>query len=425
MQTTRTNWAGNLVYQAPQFYQPTTVPELQEIVAQATKLRALGSCHSFNQIADSEVAQVSLASMQRVFTLNEAEQTVTIDGGTTYSQLCPQLHRAGYALHNLASLPHISVAGACATATHGSGDRNGNLATAVVAMEFVLANGDLLRVSRASHGAQFGAFVAHLGALGVVSALTLAVQPTFTMQQDVYEYLPFAALESDFDAITSSAYSVSLFTDWQTNTINQVWLKRLLPAGSAQAVNSHFYGAALAARTIHPIVALSAESVTAQMGIAGPWHERLPHFRIDQTPSAGAELQTEYFVPRHYALPALQAVAGLGKLLGPQLMISEVRTVAADTLWMSPAYQQDCIAIHFTWLRNWDAVQQILPALEAALAPYHAGPHWGKLFTIDPALLTVRYPQLPAFGEVVQQYDPAGKFRNTFVQRVLGSISIN
>ena len=409
------NWAGNYTYRAARLHFPETVEQVQELVIRSRKLRVLGSRHSFNDIADSPENLLSLEHFDQVVALDRKHSTVTVEAGIRYGQFCQQLHREGYALHNLASLPHISVAGACATATHGSGDQQGNLATAVSAMELVTADGEVIILSREQHGEPFLGAVIGLGGLGVVTKLTLDVVPTFEMRQDVYENLPLAQLEDHFEDIMSSAYSVSLFTDWRSATFNQVWLKRRVIDGTSLELEPKLFGATLATRPLHPIGALSAENCTEQLGTPGPWHERLPHFRMDFTPSSGEELQTEYFVPRQHAFSALHAIEQLREHLAPLLMISEVRTIAADKLWMSPCYQQSCVTLHFTWKMNWPAVKKVLPMIEEQLAPFHARPHWGKLFTMSPTLLQSLYTKLPEFQQLLQHYDPQGKFRNAFL----------
>ena len=414
-----TNWAGNIHYSAARWHWPETLEQLQAVVRRTRKLRVLGSRHSFNTIADTPEDLVSLERMPETVTVDRERQTVTVNAGLRYGRLGQLLEREGFALHNLASLPHISVAGACATATHGSGDRNGNLATAVAALEMVTAAGELVTLSRQQRPDQFDGAVVALGALGVVTRLTLDVSPTFAMRQDVYENLPLAQLEEYFDTITSSAYSVSLFTDWREPRFNQVWLKRRLTTEDDFEAAPQFFGATLATRRLHPIGALSAESCTEQLGRRGPWHERLPHFRVDGTPSAGEELQTEYFLPRANALAGIRAVFQLGARLSPLLMITEIRTIAADGLWLSPCYQQDSLALHFTWQRDWPAVRQLLPLIEAQLAPLGARPHWGKLFTLPPAQVQAGYARLADFQHLLGQYDPGGKFRNAFVDRYI------
>ncbi len=343
-------------------------------------------------------------------------RNVTVDAGITYGQLAPYLHDKGFALHNLASLPHISVAGACSTATHGSGEKNGNLATAASGLEMVTASGEVLNLSREKDGETFRGAVVGLGALGVITKIKLHVQPTFMMQQHVYENLPLAAVKEHFDAIQSSAYSVSLFTDWQNERVNEVWIKKRLEKDQAIEAAPEFFGATLATRNLHPIAQLSAENCTEQMGVPGPWYERLPHFRMGFTPSAGKELQSEYFVPRRHAVEAILAVERLRDQITPHLMISEIRAIAADDLWLSPCYKQPCITIHFTWQQDWPAVRRLLPVIERELAPFNARPHWGKLFTMTPMQLRSIYKKLPEFVQLIQQYDPQGKFRNEFLK---------
>jgi xylitol oxidase len=408
------NWAGNLEYGTDAVLYPTTVAEVQAVVRKHPKLKALGTRHCFNTIADSRHAQVSLREMTSVVALDAAARTVTIEGGMNYGQLCPLLHEKGYALHNLASLPHISVAGASATATHGSGVANGNLPTAVRALEIVTADGSVLELSKAKHPGEFDGVVVGLGAIGVVTKVTLAIEPTFQMQQYVYEQLPFGQATDHFDEIMSAGYSVSLFTDWQSDSINEVWVKRRTDDPSPRKDGADFFGARPATRNLHPIAELSAEHCTEQMGVPGPWFERLPHFRMGFTPSSGAELQAEYFVPRQHAVEAIHAIARMGARIGPHLLISEIRTIAADSLWMSPCRDQASVAIHFTWKPDWPAVGALLPVVERELAPFKVRPHWGKLFTMSPA---ASYERLPAFRQLAARHDPRGKFRNEFLDK--------
>jgi len=414
--TQRTNWAGNYTYQAETIRQPDTLDEVRELVQRHKKIRTLGSRHSFNGIADSpQQTLISLEHFNRIIALDKDGLTVTVEGGIRYGELSQYLHSEGFALHNLASLPHISVAGACATATHGSGIENGNLGTAVSAMEIVTASGEIINVSREKDGDMFNGMVVGLGGFGVVTKVTLDIQPTFDVQQNIYENLPLGELENHFDAIMGGGYSVSLFTDWETETINQVWVKRRLINESKLEAESNLFGAHPATRRLHPIASVSADSCTEQMGIPGAWHERLPHFRMDHTPSNGAELQSEYFVARKDAFAALLAVHRIREHVAPLLLISEVRTIAADDLWLSMCYKQDSVALHFTWKLDQPAVMKLLPMLEEALAPFDARPHWGKLFTISPKLLEERYERMQDFRGLLGQYDPQGKFRNPFL----------
>ena len=335
--------------------------------------------------------------MDRVVALDPKARTVTVEAGVTYGRLCPYLHEKGFALHNLASLPHISVAGACATATHGSGVKNGNLATAVSALEFVTADGDVLTLSREKDGDTFLGAVVHLGALGVVTRVTLDVQPTFLMRQDVYENLPLAQLADHFEEIMSSGYSVSLFTDWQKKRINEVWIKRRVDGRDRRPPIRTSTGRGSRPGTSTRSPNSPAENCTEQMGVPGPWYERLPHFRMGFTPSSGKELQSEYFVPRKDAVEAILAVERLRDRVSPHLQISELRTIAADRLWMSPCYERPSLAIHFTWKPEWDAVRELMPVIEKELAPYEARPHWGKLFAMEPRATAISLREAGGF----------------------------
>jgi len=410
------NWAGNIEYSTEQLDSVSSLEQVQDFVRKHDKFKVLGSHHCFNTIADSKDRFLSLKPMDGV-ALDAAARKVTVEPGVTYGKLCPYLDAKGFALHNLASLPHISVAGACTTATHGSGEKNGNLSTAVSAIELVNAAGDVVNLSRDRDGETFRGAVVGLGALGVITKVTLDVQPTYTMQQYVYENLPLAEMKGHFDAIEASAYSVSLFTDWQKQRINEVWLKVRMDQGKKFAAPAEFYGATRATKNLHPIAELGAENCTEQMGVPGPWYERLPHFRMGFTPSAGKELQSEYFVPREHAVEAILAVERLRDQVGPHLLISEIRTIAADNLWMSTCYQRPSVTIHFTWKQDWPAVSKLLPLIERELEPFHPRPHWGKLFTLSAPRLHAAYEKLPDFITLSKKYDPKGKFRNEFLNQ--------
>jgi xylitol oxidase len=416
----RQNWAGNLTFSTNRLYSPASVEEVRQVVKDCAKLRALGSRHSFNTIADSTQNQISLAKLNEI-TLDEKARTVTVGAGITYGKLAPVIDARGYALHNLASLPHISVAGAIATATHGSGVHNGNLATAVSALEVVTADGETLVLSRAKDGERFAAAVVGLGSLGVVTRVTLNVQPTYQVAQSVYENLSLDHLKTNLEEIFSSGYSVSVFTDWQNHMASQLWIKRRLAPGDKNEWTPEFFGAKLATQKLHPLAGHDAESCTEQQGIPGPWYERLPHFRMNFTPSSGKELQTEYLVPRNRGYEAILAVEKLRDQITPHLFITELRTIAADNLWMSTAYQRDSLAIHFTWKPEWPEVSRVLPMIEKQLEPFSARPHWGKLFAMAPAQLQARYAKLTEFEAMLKHYDPTGKFRNDFISSNLYS----
>ncbi len=408
----RTNWAGNYTYQAPNIHRPSNLEDMQNLVKELSSQKALGSCHCFNNIADSPNHQISTENLNGIIEVNPQQETVTVQSGIKYGELAPALDEQGWALHNLASLPHISVAGACATATHGSGVANGNLATVVEALDMVIADGSV--VSLTKKDPEFAGAVVGLGAMGIITQLTLKVEPTYQVRQDIFQDLPLSSLTEHYDEIMSNGYSVSLFTDWMNETVSQIWIKRKV-SDATEGLPEEYYGAKAATRNLHPITRLSAEPCTEQLGVPGTWYERLPHFKMGFTPSSGDELQSEYFVAREHAVEAILALEKKKDLINPHLFITEIRTIAADNLWMSTAYERESVAIHFTWKPHAKEVQELMPMIEAELAPFETRPHWGKLFTLDPKVLQSRYPKYEEFVALAKTYDPQGKFRNAFL----------
>jgi len=419
------NWAGNIEYSTDNVATANSVASVQDFVRNHAGFKTLGTRHCFNRIADSTQQLLTTDFAAQTPAIDSAARTISVGPGIRYGTIAPLLEAKGFALHNLASLPHISVAGAITTGTHGSGVRNGNLSTVVTALEIVNAAGVVVKLSRKNNPDIFPGAVVGLGALGVITKVTLNIQPTYRIAQTVFENLSFSSLKEHFDEVLSAAYSVSLFTDWQNQRINEVWLKhRIDPAKPPVKQPKDFFGATRATRNLHPIAALSSENCTEQMGIPGPWYDRLPHFKMGFTPSAGRELQSEYFVPHKNALDAILAVEKLHDQISPHLMITEIRTIAADDLWMSPAYKQDSVAIHFTWKPEWPEVSKLLPIIERELAPFNPRPHWGKLFTIPPAQLQSRYEKLAEFIALAKKLDPQGKFRNEFLNtNIFGTAS--
>jgi alditol oxidase len=410
----KVNWAGNHTYRAGTIHEPASIDELQDFVRRSPAIRALGTRHAFNDVTDSRGDLVSLRRLPRRLEIDKTEATVTIDGGLTYGELCGALDAAGLALHNLASLPHISVAGACATATHGSGNRHGTLATAVRGVSLVRADGELAVFDSSSPDGALDGAVVGLGALGIATSLTLGLGPAAPMRQDVFEDLPFAGFGDRFDAVSASGDSVSWFTDWSAPAFHQVWVKRRVDDRTGDDVPA-LAGTRRATVAHHPIPGYPAEACTSQLGSVGPWHERLPHFRLDHRPSAGAELQSEYLMARSDAPAALEALAAIASRLAPATLVSEVRTVAADRHWLSPCTGRDTVAVHFTWIPDWAVVEPMLVEVERALRPFAPRPHWGKLFSVPADELRPRYPNRGRFVTLARSLDPDGKFRNPFV----------
>ena len=406
------NWAGSHTYAAASYVEPTSIDELHEVIVSSDRVRALGSRHSFNDLADTPGTLIGTSKMPHSVEIID-EDTIAVAPWMKYGEVAAELKQHGLALHNLASLPHISVGGAIATGTHGSGDRNSNLAGAVAGMTFITADGSVRELQPVDD--EFDGAVVSLGALGILTSVTLDVEPAFEVRQDLWEGLSWDALLANLDTVTSAAYSVSVFTNWVGETAGTVWLKQTVPG----RVRGELFDARRQAVDLHPLPDIDASPTTQQGGVPGLWSDRLPHFRMEFTPSNGEEIQTEYLVPRVNAIAALEAMRSIGSRIEPLLLISEIRTMRADSLWLSGAYDTDCVNLHFTFKRMPVEVAAILPSIEELLLPLGARPHWGKWFAAGHAELRSLYPRFDDFRALAQSWDPTGKFRNGYLARTL------
>jgi len=422
MVTNLRTWAGNLTYSARELLEPQSLDDLRRIVAGSTRLRALGTRHSFSAVADTTGDLVSVAQLPRRLEIDAEARTATVSAGLRYGEVVPELDAAGFALGNLGSLPHISMGGATATGTHGSGEANPVLASSVAAIELVTASGDVVRMDRDDES--FAGAVIALGRLGVVTALTLDLVPAFQVRQEVHLGLPAAAALEHLDALLGGAYSVSLFTQWTQPWEFQVLSKHRTATSqgsdrAAAAGLAEDLGAQPAEGPWHMVPGMPAENCTEQLGVPGRWHARLPHFKLEFTPSNGDELQTEYFVDRSDGAAALAAVAELRDVVAPVLQVSEIRTIARDELWLSPANGRETLAIHFTWFEDTAAALPAVRAVEEVLAPFAARPHWGKVFTTPGATVRSLYPRLADANALARTFDPDDMFGNAFVEEYL------
>ncbi len=416
MSTNHVNWAGNVTYSAETVLEPATVDELQGMVARRPRVRAVGTRHSFTDIADTSGALISLARLDPDIRIDPTAMTASVTGGTRFGVLIRELQAQGFALQNTGSLPHISVAGGTATGTHGSGDGNGILSTAISAVELVAADGSLVRVDRSSD--ELSALAVGLGAFGIITRITLDIQPTYLVRQDVYRYAPWETVLGQLDEVMASAYSVSLLADFASPTVMQVWLKTRLGSGEHPEVAPTLFGATW----YDDSEEVAPENVNQRASVPGPWSERMPHFRLEGQPSNGGdELQSEYYVGREHGVRALEALRTLGARISPHLLIAEIRTAAADSLWLSPAYERDVLCVGFTWAKHPVDVAALLPVIEEALAPFAPRPHWGKLFHFGADDIGRRFPRLTDFMAVRRRYDPEQKFWNPFLESALGA----
>ena len=405
------NWSENVDFNDRAYLQPESLAELQELIRTNQKIRARGTAHCFNEIANTSSYAINLAKMPKTITVDPEKKSVLVAAGLTYGELAPVLHAQGWALSNMASLPHISIAGSISTGTHGSGSQNQNLANQVLALDLVTAEGELRHIDRTNPA--FNALVVGLGLGGIVYQYELKIEPTYEIRQVIYPEIPLDVLQRNFDQIMGTAYSVSYFTDWSSAQVGNLWCK----FRDHEVIPESVGGSTKADKKYHPIPSVDPVACTEQLGAEGDWHDRLSHFKLEFTPSVGEEIQSEFFIDRKDASAAIEAVAQLGAEITPLLWITELRTIAADNLWLSGAFERDTLAIHFTWKKE-DAIYPVIAKVEAALRPFNYRPHWGKVFTADAGYLEGVYPKINEFKALVEALDPTKKFENSFTRSV-------
>jgi xylitol oxidase len=407
------NWSGNYQFTAREVIAARTVADVQEAVKQGGQVRAIGTRHSFNDLADNGATLVDVTGIAPAPVIDETARTVTVGAGTSYGVLASWLEANGWALHNLGSLPHISIAGATATGTHGSGSGNKILSAAIAGLEYVAADGEIRHAQRGDDG--FDGLPVGLGAFGIVVRVTLDIEPSYEIRQDAYAGLTWERVLDDPEAVMNAAYSVSLFTDWTGPTLRAAWVKRRTSGASSEDIDD-FFGAQRDPGQVRFIDA--PEDNLTICGVPGPWSQRLPHFRLETTPSNGDEIQSEYFVDRRHAAGALDALRRRASKIAPVLQVSEIRSTAADTLWLSGSHQRETMALHFTWQNRPDQVAEAVTQVEQALAPFEARPHWGKVSHVTAERIAELYPRLGDARELFERLDPEGRFRNDRLARL-------
>ena len=405
------NWSGNIEYRPADIARPESISVLQKVVAGASKVRAYGSGHSFNTLADTDGTLIAFSEFDKNIEIDSSKMLVRVPAGVRYGEVAPKLHANGFALRNMGSLPHITVVGATSTGTHGSGVGNKNLSGSIAEIELITATGDAITLDQS----ELPAARVALGSIGIIHHLTLDIVPTYDVAQTVYFDLPFVQLISNLDAILSAGYSVSVLSMWGDEFVDQVWVKSKIGTNPVLTQNEWF-GAKLATRKSNPIREADSAAATEQFGLPGPWFERLPHFKLDFTPSFGEELQTEYFIDRKDAPAALNAIYKIREELSELIMVCEMRTVAQDENWLSEAYGRETFVFHFTWRPNIPAVEKLLLKIEASLEPFKARPHWGKVFTNNAFDFSSLYPKFNSFLTYRGTYDPSRKFVNKLLE---------
>lgn len=408
------NWGGNVDFGGAEIVHPTQFDELAAMMAAAPRCRALGSRHSFNDISTAATV-IDTSALPKTFSIADDRSTVAVTGSATYGWLIEQLIPHELALKNTASLPHISIAGAVATGTHGSGDQNQNLAASVSRVRILRGDGESIELDRGDP--DFAGAVVGLGALGIVTEVVLDVVPTFDVEQRVFDGPDLATLATLVDTVFAAGYSVSVFTHWQGG-VEQIWVKHRVGDVVPDASEALLDSLAPAQVRQHPILGLDASGCTEQFGIRGRWCDRLPHFQMGFTPSAGNEIQSEFFVDRRHAAEAIEAMTSIGSDIADALMVGEIRTVAGDDMWMSPHTGRDSLAFHFTWHPDQELAEAAANSVADALDSFAVRPHWGKVF--DPERLDLnQYERRHDFLDLVTRMDPAGKFRNAWFDTVL------
>ena len=410
--TSELNWSGTVTYTAERIERPTSLDQVAEIVARSDRVHGLGTRHSFNDVADAPGVLLDLTGVPTDLVVDRDAGTATMGAGTRYGVVAPELDRAGYALHNTGSLPHISLGGAVATGTHGSGTALGSLTTAVRALECIGPDGETRTLRRGDPG--FDGSVLHLGLFGIVTRVTVDVEPTYRMRQDSYGPLPWSTFTAEVAAVHAAGYSVCSYTVFGDEVSSVLVKSRVPDRADDVTVPDHLFGAPRLPGTP------GDAHHTARDGSVGPWWDRLPHFPIESVPSHGSEVQSEHFVPLRYATEALDAVRTMARRIQPHLHVCELRTMAADPLWLSPTQGEDVLCIAFTWRKHPAEVAALLPDLEALLAPFAGRPHWGKTSSLDSTAIAGLYPRLQDVRDLVRAADPHRKFGSAFAERVLG-----
>lgn len=404
------NWGGNLAFEQAEVVKPKTISELAEMV-RVNKVRPVGTLHSFSPIAKGEGLLMSTANLAIKPELDSDRSVVRFGAAMRFGELALFLEQNGFALRNMGSLPHISVAGAAATGTHGSGDKNQILSSSLTSFSYLNHEGELIKVEK--QDPLFEAFRLGLGAYGIWVEAELSIVPSFQIRQDIFLEIPWSYFLEDPSRLTSAGYSVSLFGKWGTSTISQTWVKSEVEDPRAGVPIAAIAPEQNSKRELADGV---GDNLTEQGGKPGPWLHRLPHFRLDASPSAGNEIQTEYFFTRDKIAHAIEAVHSVAGKINPVLIISEIRSIAQDDAWLSPMRRGDSIALHFTWKNEPELVDIAVQELEKVLAPMEPIPHWGKVHHFTQSDLERAHPMLSKAREQFENADPSGKFSSDYLR---------
>lgn len=429
------NWSGTVAWDDCEVLEPTTIGELQSIIAYSPKVRVIGSAHSFTPLVRSsgrvKPTLLSLRHIPRTWSLDEKKKTVTVDAATTYSELCHALDKTGFALPNTSSLSHFQIAGAIATATHGSsGSRNGRLtrsglADTVVGLEIVGPDGTIRNVNKGHP--QFSSSVVSLGMVGVVTRVTLSLVDDYDVIQRVYGKWPptptgtLSAFLSSLPKTIAQFDSFSAFVKWNVDDFGLLIGRKQVPRGATDSAST------TDPRLITgPIQGFLGQGDFATTGV-GRWCDKMFLWKNNGSPFVSQpELQIAHFVPFRDVERALHATRKVVSTWGDEVLYCELRAVRGDEHLLSPYSADAPKPDSFSISHSLDArlgvekVRQRASELESVLRPYQVRPHWGKLTAMTASDLKEAYGlKLKRFQEVQQQVDPNRKFTNDYLEHLL------
>lgn len=431
--TSWTNWAGNQSCAPTSIRRPTSEAELVAIVKEAanngTRVKCVGAGHSFTPIACTDGVLVDLSGYGRILSHDPGARTVTMQAGITLSTLCDELDQRGLALENMGDIGYQSIAGAAATATHGTGWHFGNISSRIVGMRLIAGDGSIVDATSDENPEVLAAARVGVGALGIVSTVTLQAVKAFRLHA-IEEPMRLDDLLSDFDGYMSSADHVEFYwvphTSWALTKRNRRTDEPAMPRSKAKAVIDDLlitnvgFGALCRVGRRRP-------NLIPRLAKMLPSTGRLEYTdrsdRVFTSPRRVKFYEMEYAIPRDAIPEALNRVRRLVDEAGIQLSFPvEVRVVSPDDIPLSTAHGRATgyIAIHVYQGTPYDTYFQ---GVERIMDSYHGRPHWGKMHFQGHETLAQRYPKWDEFQAVRRRLDPEGRFTNQYLERVLGPVT--
>ncbi|SES48940.1 D-arabinono-1,4-lactone oxidase [Actinokineospora terrae] len=428
------NWAGTETATAVELHSPADVTAISAAITSAADrgltVRARGSGHSFTPAAAAHGAALDLSTWTGVVSADGAD--VTVRSGTTLAELNTELDRRGRAMANLGDIDAQTVSGAISTGTHGTGARLGGIATQVSALELVLANGSVVRCSATERPDLFAAARISLGALGVISTVTLRTEPAFVLAaaeqpeplEQVLEQLDQNCADNDHFEFYWFPYGRKALTK-RNNRLPAGALPR--PLGPVrqffeyEVLENGAFGALckigrFVPQLVRPLSKLSA-SVLSPRSYSDVSH------KVFVTSRRVRFVESEYAIPREALAEVLAELrARVPQLADPIMFPVEVRVAARDDIWLSTAHDRDSAYIAIHQYRGMP-YRDYFALFESIAASVGGRPHWGKMHTLDAEKLRALYPRFDDFARIRSEVDPDGIFRNPYTDKVLGPIT--